>query len=174
MSDLVIAIDDPRTPDVRSLLETHLAYSHDVTPPGHVHALDLDGLLDQSVTLFSARIDGALAGVGALRQQETSHGEIKSMHTALSFRRRGVGRAMLAHLLAVAREREYRRVSLETGTMDAFAPARALYSRAGFRNCEPFGDYTSNPHSVCMTLELAHAGPPQSAPRRGERGSWPP
>lgn len=152
--DLVITSVDPRAPDVRALLEVHLAFARQVTPPGHVHALELDGLLDPSITVFSAREAGLLLGIGALREIDRAHGEVKSMHTAAPARGRGVGRAMVDHLLAVAAERGYRRVSLETGTMDAFAPARSLYARVGFRPCEPFGDYASNPHSTCMTLHL--------------------
>jgi putative acetyltransferase len=153
-TQLAIGPDDPRVEDVRALLARRLAFSHEVTPPGHVHALALDGLLVPAVTFYSARIDGELAGVGALREIDYSHGEIKSMHTADAFRRRGIARAMVEHILVVAQERGYRRVSLETGTMDAFAQARALYRTVGFTPCEPFGEYTRNPHSICMTLVL--------------------
>jgi putative acetyltransferase len=156
--NLLIAVDDPRTDDVRTLLERHLAFSHSVTPAGHVHALGVDGLLDPSVTLFSARVDGVLAGVGAIRQLDPSHAELKSMHTSDGFRRRGVGRAMVDYLLNVAAERGCTRVSLETGTMEAFAPARQMYATAGFEPCEPFGNYTINPHSICMTMLLSAQG----------------
>jgi len=152
--DRVIAEEDPRTPEVAALLGRHLRFAGEVTPEGHVHALDVDGLVDPAVTFFAARDDGALVGVGALRALDPSHGEIKSMHTAVEARRSGVGRAVLDHLLATAWARGYERVSLETGTMDAFAPARDLYTAAGFTMCAPFGDYTTNPHSVCMTLTL--------------------
>jgi putative acetyltransferase len=133
-------------------LERHLAFAHEVTPEGHVHALDVERLLDPSVTFFSARREGELLGVGALRELDPTHGEVKSMHTAPTARREGVGRAMVEHLLEVARARRYTRVSLETGTMEVFAPARELYATAGFVRCEPFGEYTDNPHSICMTL----------------------
>jgi putative acetyltransferase len=152
--DLVIAVNDPRADDVQALLARHLAFAHAVTPPGHVHALDVDGLSDPAVTFFSARRDGALLGVGALKALDARHGELKSMHTAEAARGTGVGRAVLDHLLGVAAARHYRRVSLETGTNDAFAAARALYRSAGFVPCEPFAHYTANPHSACMTLEL--------------------
>jgi putative acetyltransferase len=154
---VVIAPDDPRADDVRALLERHLAFARAVTPPGHVHALDLDGLLDPTVTFFSARRAGVLLGVGALKELDTSHGELKSMHTIEAARGQGVGGAMVEHLLAVAIERNYRRVSLETGTMYAFAPARSLYTKVGFTPCEPFGDYTSNPNSTCMTIDLGRS-----------------
>jgi putative acetyltransferase len=147
-----IAVDDPRREDVRTLVARHLAFANEVTPAGHVHALGDDGLLDPSVTLFSVRRDGELLAIGALRELDRSHGELKSMHTAVEYRRQGLAAAMLDQLLAVARERGYRRVSLETGTMTSFAPARSLYTTRGFASCEPFGDYTLNEHSVCMTL----------------------
>ncbi len=138
-----------------ALLATHLAYARAHTPPGHVHALDLDGLVDPSVTFFAVRRAGELLGVGALRELDASHGELKSMHTVEAARGQGVGTALVAHLLEVAAARRYVRVSLETGTMAAFASARSLYASLGFTPCEPFGDYTRNPHSVCMTLRLA-------------------
>jgi putative acetyltransferase len=135
-------------------LERHLAFSRATSPPGHVHALDIDGLLDPAVTFFSARRDGELLGVGALKQLDDSHAELKSMHTSETARGQGIGRAMVDHLLAVAADRGYRRVSLETGSMDAFAPARALYEKVGFTHCAPFGQYTDNPYSVCMTIAI--------------------
>ena len=152
--DAVIAEDDPLRPDVTALLGRHLAFAHEVTPAGHVHALDVERLLGPSITFFSARRDGVLLGVGALLELDPSHGEIKSMHTDGAARRQGVGRTMVEHLIEVARARGYDRVSLETGTMDAFAPARQLYAAVGFERCPPFGEYTDNPHSVCMTLVL--------------------
>src|SRR3954454_6956688 len=119
----VIAVDDPRRADIVALLERHLAFAHEHTPPEDVHALDLTGLLDPAVTFFSARRDGQLLAIGALRELDPRHGELKSMHTAAAARRAGLGRAMFDHLVAVARDRGYDRVSLETGTMDAFGPA---------------------------------------------------
>ena len=153
--EVAIAPEDPRTPDVRALLERHLRFSREVTPEGHVHALDIEQLVDASVTFFTAREHGALLGVGALRELDPAHGEVKSMHTVAAARGKGVGRAVLEHLVATSRARGYDRISLETGTYDAFAPARALYVSAGFVTCAPFGEYTDNPHSVCMTLVLA-------------------
>jgi putative acetyltransferase len=152
--DVVIAVDDPRAPDVRALLVTHLAFARDVTPEGHVHALDVDASVDPTITLFSARSDGVLLGIGAIKEISATHGELKAMHTRETARGRGVGGAILDHLLAVARDRGYRRVSLETGTMEAFAPARSLYLTRAFVPCPPFGPYTDNPHSQCMTREI--------------------
>jgi putative acetyltransferase len=150
----VIAVDDPRADDVRALLARHLAFAHETTPPEHVHALDLDGLLDPALTFFAARRGGVLVGIGALKQLDAGHGELKSMHTAAEARGQGVGRCMVEHLLATARQRGYARVSLETGTTDAFVPARALYRSVGFTSCGPFGDYRPSPDNEFMTLAL--------------------
>ena len=154
-----ISLDDPRASDVRALLERHLAFANDHSPPEDVHALDLDGLLQPDISFFSLRVDGELLGIGALRMLDDDHAELKSMHTAEEARGRGVGRTMVEHLLAIARGRGVRRVSLETGTPAVFAPARALYARVGFEECEPFGSYGDSPFSVCMTLQL-DAEPP--------------
>jgi putative acetyltransferase len=151
---LRIEVDDPRREDVRPLLERHAAFAFAQSPPEHCHVLDVDELLDPAVTFVSARRNGEVVAVGALKELDPGHGELKSMHTAESLRGHGVGRAILDHLLGVARGRGYRRVSLETGASDPFVPAQALYLRAGFTRCEPFGSYTSNPYSVCMTLVL--------------------
>ncbi|HET6866925.1 MAG TPA: GNAT family N-acetyltransferase [Solirubrobacteraceae bacterium] len=149
-----IAIDDPRAPDVSRLLATHLAEVHAPTPPEDRHALDVDGLCGPAVAFFSLRRDGVLIAVAALQRLDPDHAEVKSMHTVAAARGQGIGRRMLEHLIAVAREAGYKRVSLETGSMVAFAPARALYASAGFELCEPFGDYRASPNSTYMTLYL--------------------
>jgi putative acetyltransferase len=136
-----ISVDDPRAGNVRELLRRHLVFANTHTPPQDVHALDIDGLLDPAVTLFSFRLDVELLGIGALKRLDGHHAELKSMHTAEAARGRGIGRAMVNHLLGVARDRGFRQVSLETGSMAAFAPARSLYAKAGFRPCGPFGSY---------------------------------
>jgi putative acetyltransferase len=146
--------DDLSSPEVRELLAAHLADMHRISPPGSVHVLDLEGLRAPEVSFWSLGIDGRLAGCGALKELDPAHAEIKSMRTAPAFRGRGVGRAMLAHLLAVAQARGYRRVSLETGSQPFFAPAWALYRGAGFTDCPPFDHYSDDPHSVFMTLVL--------------------
>ena len=151
---IVVEIDDPRRADIRAVLESHLAFSREVTPPEGVHALDVEGLLDPTVTFFSARVDGELLGVGALKELDEFHAELKSMHTVESARRQGVGRALVEHLLTVATDRNYQRVSLETGTMDAFAPARSLYAHLGFRPCPQFGQYVGSPTSACMSIAI--------------------
>lgn len=157
MREYVVGPDDPRSADVRALLESHLAFAREHSPPEDVHALDATGLVAEDVSFFSVRDDGELLGVGALRQLDESHAELKSMHTAGAARGRGIGRSMLNHLLEVARSRGCRRVSLETGSMAAFAPARALYAAAGFEECEPFASYRHSRNSVCMTLSLEAA-----------------
>lgn len=155
MHEGAIAIDDPRADDVRALLERHLEFARGQTPPEDAHALDVDGLADPGVTFFSYRDDGGrLLAVGALKRLGTDHAEVKSMHTVEAARGRGIGGAMVDHLVGVARKRGFRRVSLETGSMAAFAAARSLYARAGFTPCEPFGDYRPSRNSTYMTLEL--------------------
>jgi putative acetyltransferase len=154
VADGVIAPDDPLADDVRLLIARHLAFARSVTPPEDVHALDLDGLVEPGLSFFSYRVDGELLAIGALKHLDDEHAEVKSMHTAEAARGRGIGRAMLHHLLDVARERGYRRVSLETGAMDAFAPARALYGSAGFEPTGPFADYGPSANSAYMTLAL--------------------
>lgn len=131
-----------------------MALMRQTSPPEHIHALDTNGLLAPDVSFYSLREDGLLIGVGALKEIEPRHGEIKSMHTRIDQRGRGLGRTMLEHLLATARSRGYERISLETGTMEEFASARALYVSAGFEVSEPFGDYWDNEFSVCMSLDL--------------------
>jgi putative acetyltransferase len=149
-----IAGVDPRKPDVRALLARHRAWALAQTPPEHAFALDVAGLLDPAITFFGFREDGSLLAVGAIRRLDPRHAEIKSMHTAEAARGRGIGRAMLGHLLGVACARGFRRVSLETGTMAVFAPARALYASAGFTPCGPFADYQPSADNCFMTLEL--------------------
>lgn len=149
-----IGVHDPHAADVRALLERHLAFAHEVTPIDHVHALDVDAPTDAAVTFVAARRAGRLVAVGAIRELDAHHGELKAMHTDARARRQGVGRAVLGHLVSVARTRGYRRVSLETGAGSAFASAHALYLSAGFEPCEPFGEYTRNPYSICMSMEL--------------------
>jgi putative acetyltransferase len=154
-----IAIDDPGAEDVRALLERHLAFARATTRPEDVHALDLDALRDPVVTFCSLRRGGEVLGVAALKRLDDRHAELKSMHTAQGARRGGVARALVDHLVALARERGMGRVSLETGAGPAFAPARALYAGAGFRPCGAFGDYEPSPNSAYMTLELDPAPP---------------
>lgn len=151
-----IELDDPVRPDVTALLTEHLADMHATSPPESVHALDVEALRRPGITFWTARTDGVLLGCGALRELDLDegHAEIKSMRTTSAARGTGVGRRILQHLLAVAAERGYRRLSLETGTQDYFEPARRLYLRNGFVPCGPFADYTVDPNSAYFTREL--------------------
>ena len=155
MSELVVREDDLTGPEVVTLLGQHLDDMHSHTPAESVHALDVDILRGDDVTFWSAWSGDALAGCGALKQIDPAHGEIKSMRTADAFRGQGVASLVLAHLLAAARARGYRRVSLETGSNPPFDPARRLYERHGFTYVEPFADYEPDPWSVFMSLDLA-------------------
>ena len=146
--------DDPRADDVRALLERHLAFAHEHTPVEHVHALDVGALVGPGIAFVSCRDDGRVLGVGALKRIDATHAEIKSMHTAAEARGTGVARQVLDHLLDTARSWGVTRVSLETGTMDAFAPARGLYAAVGFVPCGPFADYPVSDTSAFMTLDL--------------------
>lgn len=156
--DLEIGVDDPRAADIRELLAAHRAFAREVTPAEYSFALDADELAEPGVTFFSARSKGWLVGVAALKRLDEDHAEIKSMHTRQTRRGRGVGRALLEHILDYARSAGYRRVSLETGTPDEFIPARTLYEHAGFEPCGPFGGYAASPYNTFMTIALD--GPP--------------
>lgn len=149
-----IRIDDLAGPEIARLIQEHLAQMHAQTPAESVHALALDALRRPDVTVWSAWDGAQLMGCGALKELNATHGEIKSMRTAPAHRRKGVGAAMVDHIVAEARRRAYRRLSLETGSQAAFEPARRLYARLGFTFCGPFGEYTNDPNSVFMTREL--------------------
>jgi putative acetyltransferase len=146
--------DDPSRPDVLALLEEHLRNMHELSPPESVHALDVSGLQRPEITLWSVREEGILLGCGALKELDREHGEVKSMRTPQSLRRRGAGRAVLVHIIEEGRRRGYKRLNLETGPGEAFRPALRLYESLGFRYCGPFADYKLDPHSVFMALEL--------------------
>ena len=149
---LTIARDDPARADVAALIALHRAEALGSTPADNAHALDGEALADARFSFFTARDDaGALAGMAALKEVEPGHVEVKSMRTAAAFRRRGVARLLLAHLLAEARARGASRVSLETGTAPLFAAANRLYEAAGFVDGPVFGDYPASPHNRFMT-----------------------
>ncbi len=149
-----IEIDDLTRPMVHALLQEHLANMHELSPPESVHALDLEKLRAHGVTFWSAWDGPRLMGCGALKELDAHHGEVKSMRTPATLRRQGAGRAILAHIIEVARSRGYARLSLETGAHAAFTPAHRLYRSFGFTFCGPFGDYTEDPNSMFMRLEL--------------------
>jgi putative acetyltransferase len=144
-------LDDPQ---VIRLLSTHLMNARAQTAPGSAHALDLAGLRSPDVCFWSAWGGDDLLAVGAMKRLSQSHGEIKSMHTAESVRRRGLGSAMLQHIIDAALNAGIRKLSLETGSWPYFQPAVALYRRHGFVECAPFGDYKADPNSIFMTLDL--------------------
>jgi putative acetyltransferase len=149
-----IRLDDLRGAAIAALLEEHLEDMRRTSPPESKHALDLEGLRHPSISFYTVWEAGALLGCGAVKELEPLHGEIKSMRTANAARGQGVASVVLQHILAVARERGYQTLSLETGSMDFFKPAHALYRKFGFLESAPFGDYQPDPNSVFMTLEL--------------------
>ena len=152
--DVDIRIDDLSRPEVCALLDEHLANMRSISPPESTHALSIEGLRKPEVTFWTVWENGELLGCGALKELEAEHGEIKSMRTVSSHLRKGVAKVLLAYIISEAGRRGYRRLSLETGSMGAFEPARQLYARAGFTNCAPFADYIEDPNSVFMTKTL--------------------
>ena len=151
---MLIETDDLTRPEVHALLNEHLQNMYELSPPESVHALDLSKLRKPEITFWTAWDGVTLLGCGALKEMDARHGEVKSMRTPSAVRRRGAGRAILAHIVDVARSRGYERLSLETGSVDAFKPAQQLYESFGFTRCGPFADYKEDPNSVFMTLRL--------------------
>ena len=151
---IVVRQDDLSTAQVQALVAEHLAGMHASSPPGHVHALAIERLRGPGVTFWTAWLDGALCGCGALKELDPRSGEIKSMRTRAAFVRRGVGQAILDEIVRTARERGYLRLLLETGSGEPFAAAHALYRRNGFQSCGAFSDYTATDFNVFMGLEL--------------------
>lgn len=151
---LTIRRDDLSGEDVRSLLAIHLAGMAENTPPEHVFALDLSGLRTPDITVWTARDDGVLAGIGALKALGGAAGELKSMRTHPDYLRKGVAAALLDHILDEAATRGYRRVSLETGVGESFEPAVALYRKRGFVSGEAFGDYQASAFNQFLHLDF--------------------
>jgi len=149
-----IELDDLTRPQVLALLNEHLTNMYELSPPESVHALDVSKLRGSDITFWTVWEDGELLGCGALKELSPTHGEVKSMRTPQKMRRRGAGRAVLSHIVGVAKERTYRLLSLETGSAEAFLPAQKLYESFGFTYCGPFGDYEDDPNSVFMELRL--------------------
>lgn len=149
-----IKVDDLGGPEIRALLEEHLASMYRHSPPESVHALPIEELRRPEITFWTAWESGELLGCGALKELDAQHGEIKSMRTAERHLRKGVAKALLYHILDEGRRRHYTRLSLETGSMAAFDPARKLYLSCGFTYCPPFADYVEDPNSVFMTKTL--------------------
>ena len=153
-----IEVDDVSRPEVLALLEEHLRNMHELTPPEFVFAFDASKLRAPGITFWTAWENETLLGCAALKELSPVHAEIKSMRTPATLRRNGAGRALLNHILQVARERGYQQLFLETGCQPAFGPAHTLYRSAGFADCGPFGDYRDNGNSVFMSLRLAGSG----------------
>ena len=149
-----IEVDDLTRPEIHALLDEHLRSMYALSPPESVHALDLASLRRPEITFWTAWEGALLLGCGALMELSPTHGEVKSMRTPDARRRTGAGRALLMHIIDVARSRGYERLSLETGSQPGFAPARCLYASAGFIECGPFGAYVEDPNSTFMTLSL--------------------
>jgi putative acetyltransferase len=151
---ITIRVDDLSGESIRALIARHLGGMHEHSPPESVHALDVGALKDPSVTFWSAWVDGELAGCGALKRLDAARVEIKSMRVADAYLGKGVGRAILEHLIAEASRMGLVSLWLETGSVDAFLPALSLYRGAGFERCGPFGDYADDPFSVFMSRRL--------------------
>ena len=149
-----IRVDDLTSPEIIGLLREHLNSMTLHSPPESIHALDLDGLRRPEVTFWSIWQNAELMGCGAIKELDSRHGEIKSMRTVSTHLRKGVAATLIRHILDEARRRSYRRLSLETGSMEAFAPARSLYTKFGFEPCAPFAAYVEDPYSVFMTREV--------------------
>lgn len=150
-----IRIDDLEGGEVLLLLEEHLADMYAVSPPESVHALDVVALKDPAITFFSAWQGEQLQGCVAIKELDSKHAELKSMRTTSSARNKGVASGLLQHALDVCNQRGYEKISLETGSVDYFLPARRLYEKFGFSYCDPFGSYQQDPFSAFMTLELS-------------------
>jgi putative acetyltransferase len=147
-------VDDLSGQEIRALIARHLSGMHENSPPESVHALDVGALKNPGVTFWSAWVDGALAGCGALKRLDAARGEIKSMRVADSFLGKGVGRAVLEHIISEAQRMGLTSLWLETGSTEDFRPAIGLYNSAGFMRCGPFEDYVDDPFSVFMTRKL--------------------
>jgi len=151
---LEIGLDDLSGEDIAAFLREHMDDMKATSPPESRHALDLDGLRTPDITFWTMRDAGSVIACGALRELSADHGEIKSMRTSRTHRGRGIASLMLGHIIGEAKTRGYRRLSIETGSMDFFKPAHALYAKHGFQPCPPFAGYREDPNSIFMTLEL--------------------
>jgi len=149
--EIVITTEKSLNDELAQILQAHWLFCTSSTPIEHVYALDASKLFSPDITVFGARIDGELVGVGAIRKLDAHHAELKSMHTLAKSRGSGVGRAMVAHIEDFARSSGIERMSLETGTNEAFKPARELYKYLGYNSCDAFGDYVLSEDNMCMT-----------------------
>ena len=151
---LQIHVDDLSGPEIAVFLEEHIRDMRAVSPPESKHALDLEGLRRPEITFWSAWSDGRIVGCCALKRLDATHGEVKSMRVAKDQRGQGIGATLVALIIGEAKARGFVRLSLETGAMPFFEPARSLYRRCGFEACGPFASYRDDPNSVFMTLKI--------------------
>ena len=149
--EIVISSEKSLTEELTQVLQAHWLFCTSSTPIEHVYALDASKLFSTDITVFGARINGELVGLGAMRKLDVDHAELKSMHTLAKSRGLGVGKAMVAHIEDFARSSGIERMSLETGTNEAFRPARELYKSLGYKSYEAFGDYVLSEDNMCMT-----------------------
>ncbi len=149
--EIVITTEESLTDELAQILQAHWLFCTSSTPIEHIYALDASKLFSANIMVFGARIDGELVGVGAMRKLDAQHAELKSMHTLAEFRGSGVGKAMVAHIEDFARSSGIGRMSLETGTNEAFKPARELYKSLGYNSCDAFDDYVLSEDNMCMT-----------------------
>ena len=149
-----IRVDELNNEEVISLLNEHHSDMLLHSPPESVHALDIEALAAPDVTFWSLWDGEELAGCAALKELDKEHGEIKSMRTSARYLRQGVARTLLEHIIEQAKLRSYTRLSLETGSMDAFLPAQRLYKFFGFEQCSPFAEYVEDPYSTFMTKDM--------------------
>ena len=149
--NIEISIENSLTSEVSQILDIHLNFCKSATPSGFSYALDSSKLFAPSITVFGARVDHELVGIGALKRLEIDHGELKSMHTLAKSRGMGIGKALVAYIETFAKNNGITRISLETGTHEPFRPARELYESLGYENCDAFGDYVLSEYNMCMT-----------------------
>ena len=146
-----ISTEKSLSKELADLLKAHWLFCTSTTPIEHVYALDASNLFSPGITVFGARVNGELVGVGALRELEAEHAELKSMHTSVRFRGIGIGKAMVSHIENFAKTKGVERISLETGTSEHFKPARQLYKSLGYQTCEAFAGYVLSEDNTCMT-----------------------
>ncbi len=145
-----IILDDLSSPAIAAFLQEHIEDMRATSPPESKHALDLSGLKHKTITFWSATFENKIVACGALKELDSTHAEIKSMRTATTYRGKGFASKMLQHIIDEAKSRRYKLLSLETGSMEFFIPARQLYKKFGFTECAPFADYINDPNSIFM------------------------
>jgi len=143
-------------PEVLELLNKHFIELRSVSPEGSTHVLDIEGLKDQNIKFWSLWEDNLLMGCGALKFLNKEHGEFKSIRVEDRFRKKDNGIKILKHLIFEAKKLNIKRISVETGTGDFFAPARKLFNKCGFKLCKPFDHYKEDPNSCYMSMLISN------------------